>query len=65
VVLTLALVILAVGTNFTAVQRIWVVWQQNRAMLRAQRRRPLAAGADDAGTATPTRPAKRRFFETP
>jgi CDP-diacylglycerol--glycerol-3-phosphate 3-phosphatidyltransferase len=65
VVLTLALVILAVGTNFTAVQRIWVVWQQNRAALRAQRRRPLAAGADDAGTATPTRPAKRRFFETP
>jgi hypothetical protein len=54
-----------VGTNFTAVQRIWVVWQQNRAALRAQRRRPLAAGADDAGTATTTRPAKRRFFETP
>src|SRR6266851_4422818 len=65
VVLTLALVILAVGTNFTAVQRIWVVWQQNRAMLRAQRRRPLPAGADEAGAATPTRPAKRRFFETP
>ena len=65
VVLTLALVILAVGTNFTAVQRIWVVWQQNRAMLRAKRRRPLQAGAEDAGAASPTRPAKRRFFETP
>jgi CDP-diacylglycerol--glycerol-3-phosphate 3-phosphatidyltransferase len=65
VVLTLALVILAVGTNFTAVQRIWVVWQQNRAALRAQRRRPLARGAAAAGPAPPTRPAKRRFFETP
>ena len=62
VVLTLALVILAVGTNFTAVQRIWVVWQQNRATLRAQRRRPLAAAADEAGA--PPRSAKRRFFET-
>src|SRR6266852_9889685 len=35
--LTVALLILAVGTNFTAVQRIWVVWQQNRAELRAIR----------------------------
>ncbi len=65
VVLTLALVVLAVGTNFTAVQRVWVVWQQNREELRAQRRRPLAAAADEAGTGAPPRPAKRRFFETP
>src|SRR5439155_716319 len=35
--LTVALLILAVGTNFTAVQRVWVVWQQNRAELRATR----------------------------
>ncbi len=65
VVLTLALVVLAVGTNFTAVQRVFDVWQQNRDELRAQRRQPLAAPADDAGTPTPPRPAKRRFFETP
>jgi phosphatidylglycerophosphate synthase len=58
--LTLALVVLAVGTNFTAVQRVWVVWQQNRAELQALR-----------GTATtptpvspqPVRTAMRRFFE--
>src|SRR5467141_3347851 len=35
--LTVALLILAVGTNFTAVQRVWVVWQQNRAELRSIR----------------------------
>jgi CDP-diacylglycerol--glycerol-3-phosphate 3-phosphatidyltransferase len=64
-VLTLALVVLAVGTNFTAVQRVFVVWQQNREELREQRRRSLAATKDSAGTPTPTRPAKRRFFETP
>jgi CDP-diacylglycerol--glycerol-3-phosphate 3-phosphatidyltransferase len=64
-VLTLALGVLAVGTNFTAVQRVWVVWQQNREELREQRRRSLAATKDSVGTPTPTRPAKRRFFETP
>jgi CDP-diacylglycerol--glycerol-3-phosphate 3-phosphatidyltransferase len=63
VVLTLALVVLAVGTNITAVQRIWVVWQQNRDELRAQRRRPSAVPADEAGSGQ-ARPAKRRFFET-
>jgi len=63
-VLTAALVILAVGTNFTAVQRIWVVWQQNRAMLRAQRRLPLTPTPEETGGTTPSRPAKRRFFET-
>jgi CDP-diacylglycerol--glycerol-3-phosphate 3-phosphatidyltransferase len=64
-VLTLALGVLAVGTNFTAVQRVFVVWQQNREELREQRRRSLAASKDSAGTPAPTRPAKRRFFETP
>jgi CDP-diacylglycerol--glycerol-3-phosphate 3-phosphatidyltransferase len=63
VVLTLALVVLAVGTNFTAVQRVWVVWQQNRDELRAQRRRPTAVPADEAASGQ-ARPAKRRFFET-
>lgn len=63
-VLTVALVVLAVGTNFTAVQRIWVVWQQNRALLRAERRQPRPAAADEAGSGASPRPAKRRFFET-
>jgi CDP-diacylglycerol---glycerol-3-phosphate 3-phosphatidyltransferase len=63
VVLTLAVVVLAVGTNFTAVQRVWVVWQQNRDELRAQRRRPTAVPADEAAGGQ-ARPAKRRFFET-
>jgi CDP-diacylglycerol--glycerol-3-phosphate 3-phosphatidyltransferase len=63
VVLTLALIVLAVGTNFTAVQRVWVVWQQNRDELRAQRRRPTAVPADEAAGGQ-ARPAKRRFFET-
>src|SRR5207237_10779865 len=64
--LTVALVILAVGTNFTAVQRVWVVWQQNRAELRALR--GAASGAaplDRPGSPQPVRAAMRRFFETP
>jgi len=65
VVLTVALVILAAGTNFTAVQRIWVVWQQNREELRALRRRPAATRTDEADTTVSQRPAKRRFFGTP
>ena len=63
--LTVALLVLAVGTNFTAVQRVWVVWQQNRAELRATRGQPAAAAA--AGTRVPSpqpvRAAMRRFFE--
>jgi CDP-diacylglycerol--glycerol-3-phosphate 3-phosphatidyltransferase len=62
--LTVALLVLAVGTNFTAVQRVWVVWQQNRAELRALR------GQDTAATSLkhpdepqPVRAAMRRFFE--
>ena len=63
--LTLALLILAVGTNFTAVQRVWVVWQQNREELRAQRRPAQAASAEAAPSAAsqPVRTAMRRFFE--
>lgn len=60
--LTVALVILAIGTNFTAVQRVWVVWQQNRAELRAMR-----GAASPAATLEPSpqpvRAAMRRFFE--
>ena len=55
--LTVALVILAVGTNFTAVQRVWVVWQQNRAELRTLR------GAAPSAEPQPVRAAMRRFFE--
>jgi CDP-diacylglycerol--glycerol-3-phosphate 3-phosphatidyltransferase len=60
--LTLALIILAVGTNFTAVQRVWVVWQQNRAELGLRR----ASETDkELGTERqPVRAAMRRFFET-
>jgi len=62
--LTVALVVLAVGTNFTAVQRVWVVWQQNRAELRAMRGESAVA---DAGSRVPSpqpvRAAMRRFFE--
>lgn len=59
--LTIALVILAIGTNFTAVQRVWVVWQQNRAELQATR----SAGASAAipPNPRPVRAAMRRFFE--
>jgi CDP-diacylglycerol--glycerol-3-phosphate 3-phosphatidyltransferase len=62
--LTLALVVLAIGTNFTAVQRIWVVWQQNRAELR-QQRQAAASAAPEAPAADnpPLRVAMRRFFE--
>jgi CDP-diacylglycerol---glycerol-3-phosphate 3-phosphatidyltransferase len=62
--LTVALVILAVGTNFTAVQRVWVVWQQNRAELRAQRgQAPSAVRQDRPASPQPVRTAMRRFFE--
>ena len=61
--LTLALWILAIGTNLTAVQRVWEVWRQNRAELRASRTAaspaPAAAERDQ-----PVRAAMRRFFET-
>jgi CDP-diacylglycerol---glycerol-3-phosphate 3-phosphatidyltransferase len=62
--LTVALVILAVGTNFTAVQRVWVVWQQNRAELQAQRgQAPSVARQDRPASPQPVRAAMRRFFE--
>jgi len=61
--LTVALVVLAVGTNFTAVQRVWVVWQQNRAELRAIRGEAPSAAADPPAEAQPVRAAMRRFFE--
>src|SRR5216684_1289927 len=62
--LTVALLILAVGTNFTAVQRVWVVWQQNRAELRAIRGQAApSAGTDPAARPQPVRAAMRRFFE--
>ena len=62
--LTVALVILAVGTNFTAVQRVWVVWQQNRAELRAQRgQAPSTSRHDRPASPQPVRAAMRRFFE--
>jgi len=60
--LTIALVILAIGTNFTAVQRVWVVWQQNRAELRAIRG-PAAPSPAPAAERRPVRAAMRRFFE--
>jgi CDP-diacylglycerol--glycerol-3-phosphate 3-phosphatidyltransferase len=61
--LTLALLILAVGTNFTAVQRVWVVWQQNRAELRATRGQAAPAPTDKPREPQPVRAAMRRFFE--
>lgn len=57
--LTIALWVLAIGTNFTAVQRIWVVWQQNRAELRALR----GEAAPAVESQRPVRAAMRRFFE--
>jgi hypothetical protein len=62
--LTVALLILAVGTNFTAVQRVWVVWQQNRAELRSIRGESApSTGVEHAAEAQPVRAAMRRFFE--
>src|SRR2546428_5427480 len=62
--LTVALLVLAVGTNFTAVQRVWVVWQQNRAELRAMRGQPaVAAAGTPVPSPQPVRAAMRRFFE--
>ena len=61
--LTVALLILAIGTNFTAVQRIWVVWQQNRAELRAIRGPAASVGSDAPTPPQPVRAAMRRFFE--
>jgi len=61
--LTVALVILAVGTNFTAVQRVWVVWQQNRAELRAIRGQAAPSPTDKPHEPQPVRAAMRRFFE--
>jgi len=63
--LTLALWILAIGTNLTAIQRVWVVWQQNRAELRAARSEASPAAPSPAPErARPVRTAMRRFFET-
>ena len=62
--LTVALLILAVGTNFTAVQRVWEVWQQNREELRALRGATTPAPRPHpAATPQPVRAAMRRFFE--
>ncbi|HVH65200.1 MAG TPA: CDP-alcohol phosphatidyltransferase family protein [Candidatus Acidoferrum sp.] len=61
--LTLALVILAVGTNFTAAQRVWVVWQQNRVELRALRGQAASSVEPVAVHPRPVRAAMRRFFE--
>jgi CDP-diacylglycerol---glycerol-3-phosphate 3-phosphatidyltransferase len=62
--LTVALLILAVGTNFTAVQRVWEVWQQNREELRALRGATTPAPrTHPAATPQPVRAAMRRFFE--
>jgi CDP-diacylglycerol--glycerol-3-phosphate 3-phosphatidyltransferase len=58
--LTIALWILAVGTNLTAVQRVWAVWQQNRVELAAQRG---SSQATSPAEAQPVRAAMRRFFE--
>jgi len=58
--LTIALWILAVGTNFTAVQRVWEVWQQNRVELAALRGQ---ARVEEPVEAQPVRAAMRRFFE--
>jgi CDP-diacylglycerol---glycerol-3-phosphate 3-phosphatidyltransferase len=63
--LTLALWILAIGTNLTAIQRVWVVWQQNRAELRASRSAAASAVPGPApDRERPVRTAMRRFFET-
>ncbi|HEY9287230.1 MAG TPA: CDP-alcohol phosphatidyltransferase family protein [Candidatus Dormibacteraeota bacterium] len=59
--LTVALVILAIGTNFTAVQRVWVVWQQNRQELRALRGQ--TATVVEPPPSQPVRTAMRRFLD--
>ena len=61
--LTIALVVLAIGTNFTAVQRIWVVWQQNRVELRALRGQAASSVEPMPPAPRPVRAAMRRFFE--
>ena len=62
--LDLALWILALGTNFTAVQRVWVVWQQNRAELRRARAPEGATESSRPVPAPAVRTAISRFFET-
>jgi CDP-diacylglycerol--glycerol-3-phosphate 3-phosphatidyltransferase len=61
--LTVALVILAIGTNFTAVQRVWEVWQQNRVELRALRGPQKVVATEQPASDRPVRTAMRRFFE--
>ena len=58
--LTIALWILAVGTNLTAVQRVWAVWQQNRVELATLRGRSQPRASLEG---QPVRAAMRRFFE--
>ncbi len=65
---TIALLILAIGTNLTAVQRWWVVWQQNRKELRLLRSAPASLPApaskpEEPHAQAPRRAPKRRFFE--
>jgi hypothetical protein len=61
-----ALIVLAVGTNFTAVQRVWLVWQQNRAELRAQRvPQPATSPSSELPASQPLRAAMRRLFGSP
>ena len=62
--LTIALWILAIGTNVTAVQRVWEVWRQNRAELREQRAQHAVATDEHQPSPQPVRAAMRRFFET-
>lgn len=62
--LDLALWILALGTNFTAVQRVWVVWQQNRVELRKARTPEGATESPRPVPAPAVRTAISRFFET-
>jgi CDP-diacylglycerol--glycerol-3-phosphate 3-phosphatidyltransferase len=63
--LSLALWILALGTNLTAMQRVWVVWQQNRAELLRERSAPAPASPAAGPPPAHERPvltAMRRFF---
>ena len=62
--LTIALWILAIGTNVTAVQRVWEVWRQNRAELREQRAQQVFISDEPRPSPQPVRAAMRRFFET-